>query len=184
MQGFPLCSPACSACRFIAERAAKHDPEDSRVWLFGLSRGAYTVRAVAGMINNCGILDFKHSLTDKAAQDAAVDEAYEIYCRQVPLPCQVQGQTLLQACWAWRNALSHVQLLHSWANLHGAAAVHAQSHIRASRMVHAPHCWLCRVCMHAVEQPCTAQEQRALRPLHSGALLRSCRRIPVNSLNE
>ncbi|KAF6263703.1 hypothetical protein COO60DRAFT_382576 [Scenedesmus sp. NREL 46B-D3] len=31
-------------------------PDASRVWLFGLSRGAYTVRAVAGMVNNCGIL--------------------------------------------------------------------------------------------------------------------------------
>ncbi|KAF7720644.1 hypothetical protein EC973_006742 [Apophysomyces ossiformis] len=26
------------------------------IWMFGLSRGAYTVRSVAGMINNCGIL--------------------------------------------------------------------------------------------------------------------------------
>ncbi|KAK3817475.1 MAG: hypothetical protein J3Q66DRAFT_283080 [Benniella sp.] len=26
------------------------------IWMFGLSRGAYTVRCVAGMINNCGIL--------------------------------------------------------------------------------------------------------------------------------
>jgi len=31
-------------------------PEESRIWLFGLSRGAYTVRAVAGMINNCAII--------------------------------------------------------------------------------------------------------------------------------
>jgi uncharacterized protein (DUF2235 family) len=33
----------------------KYEP-GSRIWLFGLSRGAYTVRAVAGMINNCGII--------------------------------------------------------------------------------------------------------------------------------
>ncbi|KAK3806174.1 MAG: hypothetical protein J3R72DRAFT_465417 [Linnemannia gamsii] len=26
------------------------------IWMFGLSRGAYTIRCVAGMINNCGIL--------------------------------------------------------------------------------------------------------------------------------
>jgi uncharacterized protein (DUF2235 family) len=56
-------------------------PDDSRVWLFGLSRGAYTARAVAGMINNCGILDFKNKLKDEAAQTAAVDTAYEIYTR-------------------------------------------------------------------------------------------------------
>jgi hypothetical protein len=30
--------------------------EDSEIWMFGLSRGAFTVRSVAGMINNWGIL--------------------------------------------------------------------------------------------------------------------------------
>ncbi|CEJ55065.1 hypothetical protein PMG11_01342 [Penicillium brasilianum] len=29
---------------------------DHEIWMFGLSRGAYLVRAVAGMINNCGII--------------------------------------------------------------------------------------------------------------------------------
>ncbi|KAJ5167061.1 uncharacterized protein N7482_005842 [Penicillium canariense] len=29
---------------------------DHEIWMFGLSRGAYLVRAVAGMINNCGIV--------------------------------------------------------------------------------------------------------------------------------
>lgn len=29
---------------------------DDEVWVFGLSRGAYIVRSVAGLINNCGIL--------------------------------------------------------------------------------------------------------------------------------
>jgi len=42
------------AYRFIAEHYK--GPDKSRIWLFGLSRGAYTVRAVAGMINNCGIV--------------------------------------------------------------------------------------------------------------------------------
>jgi uncharacterized protein (DUF2235 family) len=41
-------------CSFIMD--SYKGPGLSRVWLFGLSRGAYTVRAVAGMINNCGIL--------------------------------------------------------------------------------------------------------------------------------
>jgi len=48
--------PECcmEAYRFIAEHY--QGPDQSRIWLFGLSRGAYTVRAVAGMINNCGIV--------------------------------------------------------------------------------------------------------------------------------
>ena len=41
-----------AAYRFIVENYTEGD----EVWLFGLSRGAYTVRCVAGMINNCGIV--------------------------------------------------------------------------------------------------------------------------------
>ncbi|KAH7057992.1 hypothetical protein BKA57DRAFT_403764 [Linnemannia elongata] len=37
---------------FIANNYKKGD----EIWMFGHSRGAYTVRCVAGMINNCGIL--------------------------------------------------------------------------------------------------------------------------------
>ena len=45
--------------KFIAENF-----EDSRIWMFGLSRGAYTVRSVAGMINNWGILKGKDGKID------------------------------------------------------------------------------------------------------------------------
>lgn len=38
--------------RFIVE----HYTSDHEIWLFGFSRGAFTVRCVAGMINNCGIV--------------------------------------------------------------------------------------------------------------------------------
>jgi Uncharacterized alpha/beta hydrolase domain (DUF2235) len=41
------------AYRFIVD----YFKEGSEVWMFGLSRGAHTVRSVAGMINNFGILD-------------------------------------------------------------------------------------------------------------------------------
>lgn len=44
----------CACPSFIKEHY--QGPDKSRIWLFGLSRGAYTVRAVAGMINNCGII--------------------------------------------------------------------------------------------------------------------------------
>jgi uncharacterized protein (DUF2235 family) len=72
----------CCRCRFIAKKYSEYGgPAECRVWLFGLSRGAYTARAVAGMINNCGILDFKNKLTDVEAQNAAVDRAHEIYIR-------------------------------------------------------------------------------------------------------
>ncbi|KAF2267350.1 hypothetical protein CC78DRAFT_457628 [Lojkania enalia] len=41
-----------SVYKFIVERFTS----DYEIWLFGFSRGAYTVRCVAGMINNCGII--------------------------------------------------------------------------------------------------------------------------------
>jgi len=40
------------AYRFIVQN---YKPND-RIYLFGFSRGAYTVRALSGLINNCGIL--------------------------------------------------------------------------------------------------------------------------------
>ncbi|KAF9370465.1 hypothetical protein CPB97_002717 [Podila verticillata] len=64
----------------------KHYSEDYEVWMFGLSRGAYTVRCVAGMINNCGILkrmDGGGSLDDHLI-DGLCDEVYKIYRSPYP----------------------------------------------------------------------------------------------------
>lgn len=38
--------------RYIVQNYAEGD----KIYLFGFSRGAYTVRALSGLINNCGIL--------------------------------------------------------------------------------------------------------------------------------
>jgi hypothetical protein len=47
-----LADECINAYRFIVN----HYRAGDEIWLFGLSRGAYTVRCVAGMINNCGIV--------------------------------------------------------------------------------------------------------------------------------
>lgn len=53
--------------RYIVQN---YDPGD-KIFLFGFSRGAYTVRALSGLINNCGILK---------RQDARlIAEAWKIY---------------------------------------------------------------------------------------------------------
>ncbi|KAJ6079218.1 hypothetical protein N7467_008971 [Penicillium canescens] len=55
---------------------------DQEIWMFGLSRGAYLVRSVAGMINNCGIIrSVKHSNGDVDEQrtDLLCKEIYLIY---------------------------------------------------------------------------------------------------------
>ncbi|KAH7310707.1 hypothetical protein B0I35DRAFT_358552 [Stachybotrys elegans] len=46
----------------------------TEVWMFGISRGAYIVRSVAGMINNCGIIRDR-------TNTVLISEVYEIYRR-------------------------------------------------------------------------------------------------------
>ncbi|MCK4410036.1 MAG: DUF2235 domain-containing protein [Candidatus Eisenbacteria sp.] len=52
--------------------------EDDQIFLFGFSRGAFTVRTLAGMIARCGILDRSRFDTDKELRDA-VEQAYSAY---------------------------------------------------------------------------------------------------------
>jgi len=59
--------------RFLVEY---YHPGDA-LYLFGFSRGAYTVRSLAGLIRNCGIID-REGLDD-AARDAAIDAAFQLY---------------------------------------------------------------------------------------------------------
>ena len=69
------------AYRFIVDNFT----EDSEVWMLGLSRGAFTVRSVAGMINNSGILDkgkvdLEPVSTDpKVRPDPICTEVYRMY---------------------------------------------------------------------------------------------------------
>lgn len=53
--------------RYIVQNYASGD----RIYLFGFSRGAYTVRALCGLINNCGIL--------KRHDAKRITEAWDIY---------------------------------------------------------------------------------------------------------
>ncbi len=53
--------------RYIVQNYASGD----KIYLFGFSRGAYTVRALCGLINNCGIL--------KRPEANRIAEAWDIY---------------------------------------------------------------------------------------------------------
>ncbi|KAM7189189.1 Uncharacterized alpha/beta hydrolase domain (DUF2235) domain containing protein [Rhypophila sp. PSN 637] len=50
---------------------------EHEIWMFGLSRGAYTVRCVAGMINNCGII--RRDGLDDGETDMLCQEIYKIW---------------------------------------------------------------------------------------------------------
>lgn len=58
-----------------------YDPGD-RIFLFGFSRGAFTVRTLAGFIGKCGLLDPSKPGLEQASQlDRMVKKAYSVYRR-------------------------------------------------------------------------------------------------------
>ncbi|RFF26726.1 MULTISPECIES: DUF2235 domain-containing protein [unclassified Wenzhouxiangella] len=57
--------------------AVKHYQPGDELFLFGYSRGAFTVRSLAGMIHNAGIL--RHEFADR------VDAAFDLYKSRSPL---------------------------------------------------------------------------------------------------
>lgn len=69
-------SKCLEAYKFIV----KHYKRGSEVWVFGLSRGAHTVRSVAGMINNWGIIDV--NITEHV--DSLCETVYENYRSRDP----------------------------------------------------------------------------------------------------
>ncbi|HEY7776604.1 MAG TPA: DUF2235 domain-containing protein [Kineobactrum sp.] len=71
--------------RFIVQN---YKPGD-RLFLFGFSRGAYTVRCLAGMLNNCGIL--------KREQAGRIPEAFDLYKRRNAKPGSEAAQQWRQA---------------------------------------------------------------------------------------
>ncbi|RYP50475.1 hypothetical protein DL769_010941 [Monosporascus sp. CRB-8-3] len=59
---------------FIVQNFTWDDNVHTEVWMFGISRGAYIVRSVSGMINNCGIVQDR-------TNDILIKEVYDIYRR-------------------------------------------------------------------------------------------------------
>jgi uncharacterized protein (DUF2235 family) len=69
-----------SVYRFIVS----HITSDHEIWLFGFSRGAFTARCVAGMINNCGIIKWLPEYTD-AEVDRLCYEVFRTYRSNLPI---------------------------------------------------------------------------------------------------
>ncbi len=57
--------------------------EGDRIFLFGFSRGAYTSRAICGLVNNCGIL--------KRKEAKRIEQAWELY-RNSDDACKPNGE--------------------------------------------------------------------------------------------
>ncbi|MBA5779368.1 DUF2235 domain-containing protein [Stappia sp. F7233] len=67
-----------SAYKWLAE---EYEPKD-RIFLFGFSRGAFTVRSLAGMIARCGLVDLKKSAESPDEVWACVDAIFAKYRRE------------------------------------------------------------------------------------------------------
>ena len=90
--GYGLCKNVEDAYRFLMQVYEDGD----RVFLFGFSRGAFTVRSLAGMLHHCGLLrpnaanlveyaskryHHKHADKDDGAVDAGFRETFGRSCR-------------------------------------------------------------------------------------------------------
>lgn len=68
--------------QLYATLAANFEPGD-HIYMFGFSRGAFTVRTLAGLITTCGIVDRRDPEEDRFLDDAElnkrVDQAYQAY---------------------------------------------------------------------------------------------------------
>ena len=61
-----------------ADQHEGDEDEEDRIFLYGFSRGGFTVRTLVGMITRCGILDRSHFKTDRELRHA-VRQAYKAY---------------------------------------------------------------------------------------------------------
>jgi uncharacterized protein (DUF2235 family) len=88
MTGFGL---SRNVRQLYKELARVYDPGD-RIFLFGFSRGAFTVRSLVGFIATCGLLDTKKVGTN-GEFDGKVREAYRLYrqCYRTPLGQWLRG---------------------------------------------------------------------------------------------
>ncbi|OAQ22219.1 hypothetical protein K457DRAFT_26276 [Linnemannia elongata AG-77] len=76
------CSDIDRDCIDVYKYIVQHYSIDHEIWMFGFSRGAYTMRCVAGMINNCGIL--KQTNNAGPLDLCLCDQVYRIYRSRAP----------------------------------------------------------------------------------------------------
>ena len=70
--------------------SVNYQPND-KIFLFGFSRGAFTVRSLAGMIGACGLLDLSSPQLTEATLWRQVDKVFANYRRKKPDPSKLKG---------------------------------------------------------------------------------------------
>jgi hypothetical protein len=93
-----------SVYKFIVD----HYTDDYEIWMFGLSRGAFILRCVAGMINNCGIFRKEHRDNPPLTDEEVFTLSREVY-RTYRSPLDVDKPKSFR-CRALRDDASRVWL--------------------------------------------------------------------------
>ncbi|KAF2123883.1 hypothetical protein P153DRAFT_371210 [Dothidotthia symphoricarpi CBS 119687] len=76
-------SALSTECINVYKFIVTHYTLDHEIWLFGFSRGSFTVRCVAGMLNNCGIIRRLPSYSE-AEIDSLCSEVFRTYRSSIP----------------------------------------------------------------------------------------------------
>ena len=93
------------AYRYLMDR---YEPED-KVFLFGFSRGAFTVRALAGMLTRCGLLEkgsvnlvpYASRIYNDCARHAVAPGFKQAYCHECPPHFIGVWDTVGSMGWFW-----------------------------------------------------------------------------------
>lgn len=89
--------------RQLYKELARVYDEGDRIYVFGFSRGAFTVRSLVGMIVTCGLLNMRHARTASELEQL-VERAYAAYraCYRTALQAMVLGKATRDAGAAFR----------------------------------------------------------------------------------
>lgn len=91
--------------RFLYKQLTRVYDVGDRIYLFGFSRGAFTVRTLAGLITRCGLIDGSKLQTSQEL-NYAVDQVYKVYRKsyQTEISKRLFGPSKLDELTAFRKA--------------------------------------------------------------------------------
>lgn len=90
--------------KFIVENYT----DEHEIWLFGFSRGAFTVRCIAGMINNCGIIKRRADYTEQEVSRLCY-EIFRTYRSSLPVDAPKSEE-----CQRWKGLEDRVWQVKRW----------------------------------------------------------------------
>lgn len=93
------------AYRFLA----KNYEEGDEVFLFGFSRGAYTLRLLISIIRYIGLLDAKKYLSEKAINDA-IEKGFSLYDMSLPPDDNQAAKNFRSNCYPYENLVKFLGL--------------------------------------------------------------------------